>query len=189
MNILFWWIIIIILFILIIWWSKYLIHNRYILENLSNIGSTNHTVDIPLTTTIGCENKCMPPSRCSLTGEQCFSDIDCQGCSKNDSSIKKTKYIRGQNDAGKLTTEENPTYSTLTTDIGTNATLIGNKNIKPVQYFQGINTWRKAFDQAQELYDKRYTPNAQSFSPKYPERISLSGQFIDNGPLPANDFL
>ena len=195
-NLLIWSFITIVLFISIIKWSKYLINNDYI-EHFSNIasqiyGSTNHNVDIPLTTNISCENKCMPPNRCNLTGEQCFADVDCEGCiPKSDKIEKKVNQVRGQNDAGIQTTGETPTYSVLTTDIGTRAAFIGNKseNIKPAQYFQGVNTWRKSFDAAQELYDKRYTPNAQPFSPKYPERLSLSGQFADNGPLPANDFL
>jgi hypothetical protein len=40
-----------------------------------------------------------------------------------------------------------------------------------------------------ELFDKRYSPTASFFTPNYPKRLTLSGEFIDDGPLAANDFL
>ena len=50
---------------------------------------TSHTVNLPINTTFECENKCMPPARCSITGQQCSSDIDCCGCNPNSKKIQK----------------------------------------------------------------------------------------------------
>ena len=80
-----------------------------------------------------------------------------------------------------------------------------------------MNTWRETFNIGQELfggkrrhrasgdasrsfpiiflrlapseYDKRYNPGSIPYMPTYPDRTTLSGQFIDNGPLASNDFL
>ena len=157
---------------------------------------TSHSVDLPINTTYSCENMCGPMARCSITGEQCLSDIDCYGCNpikkqdqKQEQNQKKHADIRGQNDAGKLTTQVTPMYSVLTTDIGTQATLINDKFAPPPQYNQGVNTWRETFNVGQELFDKRYNPGSIPYMPTYPDRVTLSGQFIDNGPLASNDFL
>jgi hypothetical protein len=183
-------------------WGDYLIKNGYVVEQFTSLGpfvdtgspSTNHTVNLPLTTTKSCQNMCGPNNRCSLTGEQCSSDIDCFGCNPYTKRFapensKLVTNIRGDNDAGKLTTEQTPNYSVLTTDIGSRAKLISKPNTPPVGYFKGVDTWRETFDAEKELFDKRYSPSAQSFMPNYPKRPTLSGEFVDNGPLAANDFL
>uniref|UniRef100_A0A6C0LDL1 Uncharacterized protein n=1 Tax=viral metagenome TaxID=1070528 RepID=A0A6C0LDL1_9ZZZZ len=151
----------------------------------------SHTVDQPINTTISCKNMCGPLARCSITGEQCTSDVDCYGCQKESepSNIMFSSNIRGQNDAGKETTQVTPTYSTLTTDIGTHAKLYNKLLIDPPQYYQGENTWRKKFDNGEIFYDKRFYPGKQEFMPVYPERKTLSGQFKDDGPLAANAYL
>ena len=146
--------------------------------------STSHTVDLPLTTTISCKNICGPIGRCSITGEQCSTDVDCYGCQ----TTKPQKNV-GQNDAGNLTTKAQPNYSTLTTDIGTRAKLYNDKLIDPPQYMQGINTWRSIFDQGEKLYNERYVPEENKNMTNYPSRKTLSGQFIDNGPLPSNAYM
>ena len=154
---------------------------------------TSHTVNLPLNTTFSCENMCGPLARCSKTGEQCTSDVDCYGCQpKVYEPEYERKDVRGQNDAGKLTSGITPRYSTLTTDIGTQAKLYGpTENLAPVQYFKGVNEWRKSFDVGMELYNKKFNPSIDMlpFLPKYPPRPSLSGEFIDNGPLASNAFL
>jgi hypothetical protein len=154
---------------------------------------TSHTVNLPINTTFSCENMCGPLARCSKTGEQCTSDVDCYGCQPKvyDPAYTK-KDIGGQNDAGKLTSGITPRYSVLTTDIGTQAKLYGKgENLMPMQYFKGVNEWRKSFDTGMELYNKKFNPNIQvlPFLPKYPPRPSLSGEFVDDGPLAANAFL
>jgi len=154
---------------------------------------TSHTVNLPINTTLSCENMCGPLARCSKTGEQCTSDVDCYGCQpKVQINNKKIEEIRGQNDAGKLTGGITPTYSTLTTDIGTQAKLYGKgENLDPPTYFKGVDTWTKPFKVGMEMYNKRYNPNIEvlPFLPKYPERKTLSGEFVDDGPLASNAFL
>jgi hypothetical protein len=100
--------------------------------------------------------------------------------------------VRGQNEAGKLTDGVTPTYSVLTTDIGTQAKLYGKgENFMPPSYFKGVNEWKKSFDVGMELYDRKYNPSIEilPFLPKYPKRPSLSGEFVDDGPLAANAYL
>uniref|UniRef100_A0A6C0B9G6 Uncharacterized protein n=1 Tax=viral metagenome TaxID=1070528 RepID=A0A6C0B9G6_9ZZZZ len=149
----------------------------------------SHTVNQPINTTISCKNMCGSLARCSITGEQCTSDVDCYGCQRESPTIITNFDIRGQNDAGKETTEVTPTYSTLTTDIGTQAKLYNKLLIDPPQYYQGENTWRKKFDNGEIFYDKRFYPGEQQFMPVYPTRKTLSGQFEDDGPLAANAYL
>jgi len=105
--------------------------------------------------------------------------------------IQNMKFVNmnGDNDAGKLTSAVTPNYSILTTDIGTKARVINTKDSKPPSYYQGVNTWRDTFDEGSKLFDKRYTPSASYFTPNYPKRPTLSGEFIDDGPLAANEFL
>jgi len=191
---LFWW---------VIKYGDYLIKEGkisgpFVVENFINIvedtgGSpeTTHTINLPINTTYSCENMCGPMARCSITGEQCSTDVDCYGCQPKISHVERqnTADIGGQNDAGKLTQGQQPTYSVLTTDIGTQAKLFGDKLEPPPQYNQGVNTWRPTFNVGAELFDKRYNPGSQPFMPTYPERTTLSGQFIDDGPLAANDYL
>jgi len=207
-QLIFWSFVTILLFCVIIYWGNYLIRNGYVIEKFtistgenqmfkeSTTGSTSNTVDLPLTTTTSCKNICGPQNTCAITGEQCSYDLECYGCKPLQQQQQQTRarsedVIRGQNDAGKLTDGTTPTYSSLTTDIGTQSALIDTKaeNSEPVQYSQGLNTWRKPFDAAKELYDKRYSPSAQSFLMQYKDRPTLSGQFMDNGPPAANSYM
>ena len=73
------------LIVAIYYWIGYLVKNNYIQEcfqsNQTMMGPEySHSVDLPLTTTYSCKNFCGPPARCSITGQQCTSDIDCPGC-------------------------------------------------------------------------------------------------------------
>lgn len=143
--------------------------------------------------TTHCKNFCGPPAKCAITGEQCLADSDCTGCQPGPNAKEPlTPEVPGQNDAGKLTFSQTPTYSSLTTDIGSRAAFYKKgENLKPPSYFQGVNQWKKTFDNSMQLYDKRYNPNIeyQQFLPNYPKRHTLSGEFEDDGPLAANDFL
>lgn len=159
------------------------------ITNDKNGPNYSHTVNQPINTTISCTNVCGPLSRCSLTGEQCTSDIDCYGCQKNSQKSRMFSGMRGQNDAGKETTGVTPTYSTLTTDIGTQAKLYNKLLIDPPQYDQGVNVWKKKFTDGDTFYNKRYYPGTQQFMPNYPKRKTLSGEFEDDGPLAANAYL
>lgn len=195
-----------ILLVVIFNWIDYLVQNKYIVENFeqndnsSTSDSSNnilqsslisHTVNLPLTTTYSCNNFCGPPSRCSITGHQCTSDIDCPGCLPYENkSAQTSKSIPGNNDAGKLTFGSTPRYSVLTTDIGTQARLItSNKFSRPAMADFGVNTWRSSFDEDEKRYNSTYKPNQLQNMPTYKSQYSLSGEFIDEGPLPSNAYL
>ncbi len=153
------------------------------------------TVDLPINTRYSCENMCGPPGRCSITGQQCATDVDCDGCheplDKNITSQNTLKIV-GQNDAGKMTYNQTPQYSVLTTDIGTRAKLYKNSiNLRAPQYNYGVNKWRGTYDAGMELYDQRYNPSIEhnNFLPVYKKRPTLSGQFTVEGPLASNAFM
>jgi hypothetical protein len=184
---------------------NYLFKNGYFVECFdSNIAlyqdtgspTTSHTVDLPLTSTYSCKNFCAPATaRCAITGEQCMADIDCRGCNPYGPYIKpqSTANVPGENDAGKLTWGVTPTYSTLTTDIGTQAKLFssnkGELNSKPPQASFGVNTWINAFNGGQKLFDDRYKPAGLKFMPNYDDRYTTTGLFVDQGPLASNAYL
>ena len=172
--------------------------NTTLFEHFQNFTTetdkTSHTVDLPINTTYSCENMCGPKSQCSITKEQCTSDIDCFGCQPITKSFPEnsTPDVVGDNDAGRLTYNQNPRYSVLTTDIGTKATLY-NKNNTPVpKPYLGLNTWIQSANyglqnQRNELAYKYSTkPEEYKFIPHYPTIESPTGLFMDNGPLPSN---
>jgi len=190
-----------VLFIGVIRWGDYLIKNGYIgtqegfdpyMQPFIDTGSplTSHTVDLPLTTTLSCQNKCGPSARCYLTGQQCTADIDCPGC-RPFTIIPKpaTTHIRGENDAGKMS-YLTPQFSKLTTDMGTQAKLFGKKILaKPAEPSHGINTWRSKWNVGDKLFQDRYKDVGLPMQMNYPARYLMSGEFIENGPLPANAYL
>lgn len=170
--------------------------NSYISDgyvgNQSISTSTSKTVNLPLNTTYSCKNMCGPTSRCSITGQQCLADIDCPGCQPNESSKNKnTEYIpSADNDAGKLTGGVTPTYSTLTTDIGTNSAIFYNNTFKRAPpTSNGVNTWRSNFNASSMLYDSKFKPPNLTYMPIYTKSYSVTGEFIDNGPLASNAYI
>lgn len=186
------------LVVLIFYWIDYLSINKYIVENFQQLNnsslsnSTSHTVNMPLTTRYSCKNMCGPQARCSITGQQCTADIDCPGCQPKINGVKTqssdNKSVPGDNDAGKLTIGVTPQYSTLTTDMGTRATTFSRKKFsKTPSLTLGIDTWRDDFDSTQKLFDKRYKPPSDlEYMPSYPQRYSVTGDFLENGPLASN---
>jgi hypothetical protein len=176
-------------------WIDYLIKNKYIAEGFQQLNNektsekTSHTVDLPLTTTYSCQNFCGPTARCSITGQQCFTDIDCPGCQPYVPPLtdNEKKIIKGNDDAGKLTVGTTPTYSVLTTDMGTRAKTFLNKKFSKAPSAEfGINVWRDEFNEEEKLFDKRYKPDKLENMPNYPQRYSLTGEFIEDGPLASN---
>jgi len=183
----------------------YLTKNNYIVssfkrenfDQLSTIrerydGSTTHTVDLPLNTTYSCQNFCGPTARCSKTGQQCFADIDCPGCQPYSPALplSSSECVKGNDEGGRLIYNQNPQYSVLTTDIGTRARIISDNLFgKPVQANFGINTWKKQSEEEQKLFDERYKPPQLKYMPDYPDRYSITGDFIEDGPLAANAYL
>ncbi len=186
---------------LIMMWGSYLVKKGYIIEcfgpqTIVDKGTpeTSHNVNL-VNSPFNCKNMCGPMGRCSITAEQCTSDVDCTGCQpppviNRDLEIKPYQLlIKGQNDAGKYGPEGN-VLSVLTTDIGTQAALVDGDYLKPPpQYTEGVNTWRKEFEDGMELYKKRYEPKGLDGMINYPSRFSLSGQFDDKSPIAANGFI
>ena len=190
-----------IIYLLCILLFAFLIKNAGFFENFQNYTAetplTNHNVDMPINTYYSCKNMCGPNSQCSITREQCTSDIDCYGCQPIVPSPPKytTPDVRGDNDAGRMIYNQNPRYSVLTTDIGTQATIY-NKKIEPVpKPYLGVNTWVKSADYSlqnqRDEYSYKYSvdPSKYKNTPHYPSRESVTGLFIDNGPLAANAYL
>jgi hypothetical protein len=181
-------------------WIDYLVKNGYIYKassssslnegfNTNENSSTNHTVNLPLNTTSSCSNFCGPTARCAITGQQCTSDIECPGCQPNvpQPQNQYTPNVPGNDDAGKL--DYKPSYSTLTTDIGSKAAIYNDKLGDPVKANFGQNTWIDKFNESRQLFDERYKPAGLANMPSYPNRQSATGQFMDEGPLAANAYL
>ena len=200
------------LFIGIINWGTYLINNYiytcnkegfdvtnyYLYRGDTNTPLTSHSVDLPINTTYQCKNFCGPNSQCSITREQCTSDVDCYGCQplpKYLDDTQMTKDVEGQNDAGKLTYNQNPQYSKLTTDIGTNATIYNKKLALIPKPYYGIDNWMKSANIGMQLFKKKENymlsrdPSKTIDIPVYPVRESATGLFEDYGPLPSNAYL
>jgi hypothetical protein len=193
-----------ILFIIILKWIDYLIFNDYIKECFQNFYKydpntplTNHTVNLPINTTFQCNNFCGPQSQCSITREQCTSDVDCYGCQPKFVTPGKIidENIRGQNDAGKLTYNQTPTYSELTTDIGTQSSLYGKKLGSVPKMYEGVDLWTPSYDAGMKIFDKKMSyiysaePSQFRYMPTYPTRESVTGLFLDNGPIESNAYL
>ena len=172
--------IIIILLILLLLFSCYSIKEGY--DNYSHS-------DMPINTTHSCQNFCGSQNICSITKEQCVSDIDCHGCLTTENTNKSYhNNIVAYNDSGK-STDNMPESSVLLTDIGTKAYQLPNKENSPADSYNiGKNTWRKTFDYEKLLYDKKYNPSYTSSynQPKYNTIPTLSGEFTYTGPSPSN---
>ena len=173
---------------------NYLVKENYIIEcftqgPVQEGSNTSHTVDLPLTTKTTCKNFCGPNARCAVTGQQCFTDIDCPGCqgTYSPSNSNKKDCIQGNNDAGKLTVGVTPTYSPLTSGYGSRERVI-TKNLysQTPQANFGVDTWSNSFKDNQQLFNRRYKPNQLQFMPNYPEMYSITGMFSGDGPLPSN---
>jgi hypothetical protein len=195
------------LLICIFKWINYLVTNNYVklsqpyvegfdanAQPIRDTGSpdTNHNVDIPLTTTTNCKNMCGPPNRCSITGQQCFSDIDCPGCEPQVPPLPPStgENIVGNDDAGKLTAGVTPNYSPLTTGFGTQSRIVTkDKFVKPTAPNLGIDTWSDKFNETRKLFDDRYKPSGLKNMPSYSDRYSITGEFVDDGPLASNSYL
>lgn len=175
---------------------NHLYNEKYITEcftqNLireKNNNNLTHTVDIPLTNIYSCNNFCGPTSKCAITGEQCFSDIDCSGCRPPylNNSKKPKECINGNDDSGKLTVGVTPTYSALTSGFGTKERVITKDLYSRVpQANFGFNIWIDKFNEEETLFNKRYKPKNLKYMPNYKKTPTLSGLFVTDGPLPSN---
>jgi hypothetical protein len=166
-------------------------------EGLVDLGksATSHTVNLPFNSSYRCNNFCGPKARCAITGEQCSTDVDCYGCQPPlcKQPIYPPGFIDGNNEAGKLTYNQPPQYSSLTTDIGTKATVISDKHVP--RPYEGVNTWRESADLAMEMYEKKYwyqyssSPDIIKNMPQYPVTDSITGIYKDYGPPGSNSTL
>ena len=189
----------VVLLYIIFKWIDYLSLQKYVIECFTpqpiqedvTGGSTSHTVNLPLTTTYSCKNFCGPTARCSITGQQCFADIDCPGCQPYSPPLSRSKdCVPGDDDAGKLTLGVTPQYSPLTSGYGTFETIVTDDMYgKPDQANFGVNTWRSSFNEGEKLFDARYKPSGLKYMPNYPSTYSLTGEFITDGPYPSNAYL
>jgi hypothetical protein len=166
------------------------------IEGLRDRGTpeTSHTIDLPLSNPTSCRNTCAV-GRCSKTGQQCLADIDCPGCNPYAAADTPfdvgAKSVPAANDAGKLTAGVTPTYSSLTTDIGSRAAVFNTDALgtpPPKGMLDMGGAWRSQFDAAQELYDAKYRPKPgqYAFMPSYPEQPTTTGMFVNSEPLAAN---
>lgn len=194
-----------ILFVSVFKQIDYLVENNYIFstfdkEGFSPVspirdvgdGSTTRSIDLPLNTRYSCQNFCGPTARCAMTGQQCFTDIDCPGCQPYSPPLpnNSNKCVPPNDDSGKMTFNQTPRYSELTVDFGSRAKIITDDlNSKPFHANFGVNTWKKTFDEERKLFDKRYKPGKMPYMTDYPKTYSLSGEFIEQGPLAANSYL
>ena len=204
-----------ILFISIFKWIEYLTKNKYIVEcftsgnnantnnansnNQMNTSSTSHSVDLPLNSTSSCSNFCGPQSQCALTRDQCTSDVDCQGCQPKIDAPPKyltTTEVKPLNDAGKLTWGQTPQYSSLTTDIGSEAAYAkpGSKKEEINRGYEGYDMWTKSFNYGLKLSNEKLTyADSETLNsadalilPQYPVTKTATGLFYDTGPNASN---
>ena len=169
-----------------------LMWNYKLIERFTNLNSTKTTtVDLPLNTPYTCNNWCGPTARCAITGEQCLADTDCPGCNipQPNETTKLSHNVLGENDAGKLN-YLTPQFSSLTTDIGTQSKRINYQHdLKPLNGNFGINTWMNSFKKDMQEFNKRYKPNnVMPYGATYNPKYTLSGIFIEDGPLASNAY-
>lgn len=188
---------------------------------------TSHTVNLPINTTFECENKCMPPARCSITGQQCQADIDCCGCNPNSKKIQQLleegvdlndinnevgsidRFVEGffpkKLGEGFSANQLKSAYGNDAKNKVTDLDLFTEEHelfSKPPQYYLGEDMWSKSFYEGAKLFNDAHDPNIQKaryaninnlnqnktqFQLKYPDRTTLSGLFVENGPLTIAD--
>ena len=154
-----------------------------------------HSIDLPINTDKSCSNFCGPDARCSKTKGQCSTDSDCwqYGCQ---SMLKQppTSVDDGPEadyDAGILTYNQTPQYSSLTTDMGSEATVI-DANAEVPRSYDGIPVWQETYDQQARMVDDelayQYSSEPQQYrtAPAYPVSTTITGVFYDIGPTPSN---
>ena len=145
-----------------------------------------HTVDLPLNTSYHCQNFCGPGARCAMTGQQCFTDIDCPGCRP----LKAV--VMPDNDSGKSVPGMAPGYSSLTGNVFDTFKRLDTDSDAPpakMQYDGTLDVYSpgSAAAVSQSLFKRRFTPpDDLEYMPKYPTRRSFTNDFVINGPLPAN---
>jgi hypothetical protein len=135
------------------------------IESLIDMGlpDTNHNVSIGLTTLDApkCQNFCGPNSICSLTQDQCTSDIDCYGCQPKITHAPiypNPDDPKALEDAGKLTFNQTPRYSQLTRNAMRYPST-GPQGPQgpqgPPQGYQGKDLWTRSANFGYSLFQKK----------------------------------
>ena len=184
-------------------------------NNNKNSPLYSHSVNLPINDPVSCKNFCGPNAQCSITREQCTSDIDCQGCNPGPTPQNSclTKDVAPYDAAGKLGQNLGLQYSPLTTGYNThNADFAeiypGARDAKISKQYQGTDSWTKAFNEGIKLYNKKresadkYSegvsqqiedeePDIASskmsyYEMRYPTTISATGQFFETTPPASN---
>lgn len=167
----------------------------------------SRTVNLPINDPVSCKNFCGPKAKCLLTGEQCTSDIDCQGCNPGPKPQSNciTKEVDPYDNGGKLG-QQGLQYSPLTTGYNNhNADFAqiyeGSKDAQLTVPYQGLDTWTDSFNKGLELYNKKresadkysvadlgfgFGSKKQYYEPKYPMTVSMTGQFYETTPPASN---
>jgi hypothetical protein len=174
----------------------------------------SQTVNLPINDSVSCKNMCGPKNQCSITKEQCSSDIDCQGCNPGPTPQNEciTKDVSPNDAAGKLG-YQGLTYSPLTTGYNNhNADFAqlyeGSKDVQLTPSYEGVDSWTKTFNLGLQLYNQKreladkYSegisqqiideePNMSSsklsyYEPKYPMTTSATGLFYETTPPASN---
>jgi hypothetical protein len=162
----------------------------------SDSPKNSHNVDV-VNNKYSCSNFCGPNAQCAITREQCTSDVDCQGCKPPITSPPKyltTREVKPLNDAGKLTLSQTPQYSSLTTDIGSEAAYArpGSKKEEIYRGYDGYDMWTKSFNYGLGLADMKLVyqnspqPAEYRSLPVYPVTRTVTGLFYDTGPTASN---
>ena len=169
------------------------------------VNEYSHSVNLPLTDPKSCQNACYN-AKCSKTGEQCSTDVDCYqyGCQ----SLLKTVYDKllleqdlpkdqqnyvpiGPEATGRLIYNQNPQHSDLTYDIGTTATII-DKDAQVPRPYTGVKIWEPVYNAKAQLIDDELAyqyaaePEQYRSTPAYKPTLTATGLFYDIGPTAAN---
>lgn len=173
--------------------------------NAQLVNKYSHSVNLPLTDPKSCQNACYN-AKCSKTGEQCSTDVDCYqyGCE----SLLKTVYDKllleeslpkdkqnyvpiGVEETGRLIYNQNPQHSALTYDIGTTATII-DKDAQVPRPYRGVKIWEPVYNAKAKLLDDELAyqyaaePEQYRSTPVYKPTLTATGLFYDIGPTAAN---
>ena len=203
---------------LIINWFRYLIDNYFIFKGVKKEGFdpniyqsqeydnpntplTTHSVDLPINTNYSCSNFCGPKSKCSKTPWiQCSTDVDCWqfGCQSllkppTSKQVDNVEFGPAPDYDPNVLLSNGQTleYSSLTTDIGTNAKVI-NANAPIPRSYEGIPVWQETYDKQAQMIDDELAyqysaaPDEYKTASFYPVSTTITGAFYDIGPTPSN---
>jgi hypothetical protein len=173
--------IIIIFFYLLVSYGNSLIKHK-VCDCKEGFAETNsplysHTVDLPLTKPLSCQNFCGPKSTCAITKTQCTSDIDCFGCQ---SPIKYRPPCQEIN------------FKPYAYDMKDYEYIYPQEELQ--KGYEGIDQWTPSFNKGLELYNKKIDANyplskyEKMYQPNYQTRITATGTFYDTTPPASNSF-